>query len=158
VWGEGGELGKIARGGWSGATGAALAIQSPTSVEDAVDGPHRGERCDPAALEDLVDDVCPVEPQVTVPLQLGAHRQDQILDGGIGPRGGAWGVRAIVPIHSVKPLPVSVVNPVMDSRLAHVELLGDLVLGATAPDGDNDRLATQSIPVLLRLMATSGER
>ena len=67
-------------------------------------------------------------------------------------------MRAIVPIHSVKPLPVSVVNPVMDSRLAHVELLGDLVLGATAPDGDNDRLATQSIPVLLRLRATSGER
>ena len=123
-----------------------------------MDGPHRGERCDPAALEDLVDDVCPVEPQVTVPLQLGAHRQDSILDGGIGPRECPWGVRASVPIHAVEPLPVSVVNPVVDGRLAHVELLGDLVLGATAPDGGDDCLATQGIPVLLRLMATSGER
>jgi hypothetical protein len=46
----------------------------------------------------------------------------------------------------------------MDGRLAHVELLGDLVLGATAADGGDDRLATQRLPVLLRLMATSGER
>jgi hypothetical protein len=67
-------------------------------------------------------------------------------------------VRAIVPIHSVEALPVSVVDPVMDGRLAQVELLGDLVLGATAADGSDDRSATQSLPILLRLMATSGER
>jgi hypothetical protein len=46
----------------------------------------------------------------------------------------------------------------MDGRLAHVVLLGDLVLGATAPDCGDDRVATQSLPVILRLMATSGER
>jgi hypothetical protein len=46
----------------------------------------------------------------------------------------------------------------MDGRLAHVELLGDLVLGATATDGGDDRAATQRLPVLLRLMTTSGER
>jgi hypothetical protein len=67
-------------------------------------------------------------------------------------------VRAIVPVHSVEALPVRVVDPVMDGRLAHVELLGDLVLGATAADGGDDRLATQRLPVLLRLIATSGER
>ena len=67
-------------------------------------------------------------------------------------------MRAIVPIDSVEPLPLGVVDPVMDSRLAHVELLGDLVLGATAADGGDDRAATQRHPVLLRLMTTSGER
>jgi hypothetical protein len=39
-----------------------------------------------------------------------------------------------------------------------VELLGDLVLGATAADGGDDRSATQRLLVLLRLMATSKER
>jgi hypothetical protein len=46
----------------------------------------------------------------------------------------------------------------MDGRLADVELLGDLVLGATASDSGDDRLPTTSLPVILRLMATSGER
>jgi len=67
-------------------------------------------------------------------------------------------VRAIVPVHSVEPLPVSVVNPVMDGRLTDVELQGDLVLGATASNRGDDRLPTASLPVILRLMATSGER
>jgi hypothetical protein len=67
-------------------------------------------------------------------------------------------VRAIVPIDAVEPLPVRVLDPVMDGRLAHVELLGDLVLGATAADGGDDRSATQRLLVLLRLMATSKER
>jgi hypothetical protein len=46
---------------------------------------------------------------------------------------------------------------VMDGRLAHVELLGDLVLGVTASDSGDHRLATKRLPVSLRLMATSGE-
>jgi hypothetical protein len=81
-----------------------------------------------------------------------------ILGGGIGPRGCPYGVRAIVPVHSVEPLPVSVVDPVMDGRLAHMELLGDLVLRVTASNSGDHRLATKSFPVSLRLMATSGER
>jgi hypothetical protein len=67
-------------------------------------------------------------------------------------------VRAIVPVHSVEALPVSVVDPVMDGRLADVELQGNLVLGATASNSGDDRLPTASLPVILRLMATSGER
>jgi hypothetical protein len=94
----------------------------------------------------------------SIPLFLGAHGQDQILDGGIGPRGCSWSVRAIVPIDAVEPLSMSVVDPVMDGRLAHVELLGDHVLGATAPDCGDDRSATQRLPIIFRLMATSGER
>jgi hypothetical protein len=38
-----------------------------------------------------------------------------------------------------------------------VKLLGDLVLGATAADGGDDRSATKRLLVLLRLMTTSGE-
>src|SRR5438128_9061792 len=81
-----------------------------------------------------------------------------ILGGGIGPRGCPCGVPAIVPVHSVEPLPVGVMDPVMDGRLAHVELLDDLVLGATASDSGDNRLATKRLPVGLRLRATSGER
>jgi hypothetical protein len=39
-----------------------------------------------------------------------------------------------------------------------VEFVGDLVLGATASDRGDDRAATKGLPVILRLMATSGER
>jgi hypothetical protein len=67
-------------------------------------------------------------------------------------------MRAIVPVHSVEPLPVSVVDPVMDGRLADVELLGNLVLRATASNSGDDRLPTKSLPVILRLMATSRKR
>jgi hypothetical protein len=67
-------------------------------------------------------------------------------------------VRAIVPVHSVEPLPGSEVDPVMDGRLADVELLGNLVLRATASNSGDDRLPTKSLPVILRLMATSRER
>src|SRR5262249_10480611 len=146
-------------GPWgSGATGPLPAVQGPPAFEDAVDGPHRGERFDLAALEGLVDDVRPVEPQVAVPPQLRSHGQDQVLDGGTGPRGCPCGVWTGVPVRSVEPTPVSVVDPVMDGRLAHVELLGDLVLGAAASDGGDHRLATTSLSISLRLMATSGER
>ena len=57
----------------------------PPSFEDAVDGPHRGERFDLAALESLVDGVRPTKPQVTLLLQLRSHSQDKFFDGGIGP-------------------------------------------------------------------------
>ena len=63
-----------------------------------------------------------------------------------------------MPVHSVEPLALSVVDPVMDGRLAHVELLGDLVLGATPSDGGDDRLATKCLTIILLLMATSEER
>jgi hypothetical protein len=63
-----------------------------------------------------------------------------------------------VPVHSVKPLALSVLDPVMDGRLAHVELLGDLALGVTPSYGGDDRLATKGLTVILLRMATSEER
>ena len=48
-----------------------------------------------------------------------------------------------MPVHSVKPLALSVLDPVMDGRLAHVELLGDLALGVTPSYRGDDRLATK---------------
>jgi hypothetical protein len=62
-----------------------------------------------------------------------------------------------VPVHSVKPLALSVLDPVMDGRLAHVELLGDLALGVTPSYGGDDRLATKCLTVILLRMATSEE-
>ena len=67
-------------------------------------------------------------------------------------------MRAVVPIHAVEPLPVSVVDPVMDGRLAHVELLGDLVLRAPPSDGGDDRPTTEGLPIILWLMSISMER
>src|SRR5262249_40845819 len=80
-----GYLGEIPAQSWRGPTSVFLAIQDSPSFEDAVDGPHRGERFDLAALQGLVDGGGPMEPQVTGLLQLRSHGQDQIFDGGIGP-------------------------------------------------------------------------
>jgi len=46
-------------------------------------------------------------------------------------------------------------DPVMDGRLAHVELLGDLVLGVTPSYRGDDRLATKCLTVFLLRMALS---
>jgi hypothetical protein len=67
-------------------------------------------------------------------------------------------VRAVVPVHSVEPLALSAVDPVMDGRLADVELSGDLVLGVPLSDSGDDRLPTMGLTVFLRRMASSEER
>ena len=67
-------------------------------------------------------------------------------------------MRAIVPVHSVEPLALSAVDPVVDGRLAHVERLGDLVLRAPPSDGSDDRPTTEGLPIILWVMSTSGER
>ena len=141
-----------------GATVAFPPVQGPPSFEDAVDGPHRGERFGLADLEGLVDGLRSMEPQITRLLQLAPHGQDQILDGGFGPVRGLGVVGPVVPVHSVEPLPLSEVDPVVDGRLAHVELLGDLVLRAPPSDGGDDRPTTEGLPIILWLMSTSGER
>jgi hypothetical protein len=64
-------------------------------------------------------------------------------------------VCAVVPVHSVQPLSFSVVDPVADGRLTHVESKGDLVLRPAPSNGGYDRLATDGLPVTLLLMATS---
>src|SRR3712207_9019701 len=44
----------------------------------------------------------PMKAQVAALLQLPAHGQDQILDGGFGSCGGVWNAGAVVPVHSVE--------------------------------------------------------
>ena len=63
-----------------------------------------------------------------------------------------------MPVHSVEPLALSVLDPVMDGRLAHVELSGDLVLGVPLSDSGDDRSPTKGLTVFLLLMASSEER
>ena len=60
-----------------------------------------------------------------------------------------------MPVHSVQTLSLGVVDPVVDGRLTHVELMGDLVLRLPPSNGGNDGLATDGLPVTLLLMATS---
>src|SRR5207245_1248514 len=82
-----GDLGQMPTRWWSGVTDASLAVQGAPSFEDAVDGPHRGERLDLAGLEGRVDGLGPMEAQVAALSQLLSHGQDQILDGGFGSSG-----------------------------------------------------------------------
>ena len=112
-----------------GATEAFLAVQDTSPFEDTVDGPHRGERLDPAALEGLVDGLRPMESQVAELFQLSANGQDQFLDDGLGPVGCPGAVRPVVPVHSVESLTLSMLGPVMDHGLTDVELMGGVVLG-----------------------------
>jgi len=152
-----GDLGQMPTRWWGRATGASLAVQGPPSFEDPVDGPHRGERFDLAALEGLVNGICPVEPQVTGLLQLVPHGQDQILDGGFGPCCRLGSAGAIVPVHSIEPLAAGVLDPMMDHGLADMEFVGDRVLRSTISDGGDDGSAARGLPITL-LMAASGER
>src|SRR5512135_356871 len=140
---------------WSGATEAFLAVQDASPFEDAVDGPHRRERFDLAALEGLVDGLRPRESQVAELFQLGSNGQDQLLDVGLGPVGRPGGVGPVVPVDSVESLPLSLLDPVMDHGLSDVELTGGVVLGSPPSDGGDDGPTTSGIPVSL-LMMTSG--
>ena len=142
---------------WSGATKASPAIQGPPSLEDAVDGPHRGERFGLAALEGLVDRLGPMKAQVAAMSQLGSHGQDQILDGGLGSDGGVWRGGAIVPGNSAQSLTLSTTDPGMNRGLTDAKFAGDLVLRPTAPDGGDDGLTASGVPITL-LMMSSEER
>ena len=111
-----------------------------------------GRRLDPAGLEGLTDRGGPVEAQVAGRLQLAAHLQDQVLDRGLGPLGGAGDARPIGPIDAVQALAVGVVDPMVDRRGAHVELAGDLVVRAAAADGLDHGPATGGFPVSLLMV------
>jgi hypothetical protein len=89
--------------------------------------------------------------------QVAPYGQDQILDDGFGPVWGLGVVGPVVPVHSVEPLSLSEMDPVVDGRLAHVELLSDLVLRASSSDGGDDRPTTEGLPIILWLMSTSRE-
>jgi hypothetical protein len=67
-------------------------------------------------------------------------------------------MRAVVPVHSVKSLSLSVVDPMVDCGLADVEFLSDPMLRLTASDGGDDGSTATGLPVILWFMATSQER
>jgi hypothetical protein len=96
-----------------------------------------------------------MEPQVTDLLQLGPNGQDQILDDGLGTVRSLGGVRAVVPVHPVESLSLSVLDPVLDRGLTDVELTGGGVPGLPLSDGGDDGPTPSGIPIAL-LMMTSG--
>ena len=151
-----GDLGQMPTRWRRGATCAFLAVQGPPAFEDAVDGPHRGERLDLAGLEGLVDRLRPMEAQVAALSQLRSYGQDQVLDGGFGSRGRVWGAGVIVPVHSVESLALGTTDPGMNSGLTDAEFVGDLVLRSTAPDGGDDGPTASGFPIPL-LMRSSRE-
>ena len=67
-------------------------------------------------------------------------------------------MRAVVPVHSVKSLSLSVVDPMVDCGLADVEFLSDPMLRLTASDGGDDRSTANGLPVTLWFMTTSQEK
>jgi hypothetical protein len=103
-------------------------VQGAATAQDAIDGPLRGERFDPAGSEVLEDRFGPEEAQVAVGLQLAAHVEDQILDSPLGPLSDSGDRGAIGPIHPVEALPVRVADPAVNGRGAHAELPRDLML------------------------------
>jgi hypothetical protein len=134
-----------------------LAVPHATAVKDAVDRPQRGQRLDPPGLQDLADRFRPVETQITLVAHLATHVQDEVLDGGGGPLGRVRGPRPIGPIDAVEASAVRVADPAVDGRGAHMELLGDLVLRLTAPNGLDHGPAAGGFPVSLLLVRSSQE-
>jgi hypothetical protein len=62
-----------------------------------------------------------------------------------------------VPVHSVETLALATTDPGMNGGLTDAEIVGDLVLRSTAPDGGNDGSTARGFPITL-FMTTSGER
>jgi hypothetical protein len=67
------------------------------------------------------------------------------------------GPRPIGPIDAIESSAVGVVDPAVDSRGAHVELSGDLVLRWTAPNGLDHGPAAGGFPVSLLMVRSSQE-
>jgi hypothetical protein len=61
-----------------------------------------------------------------------------------------------VPVHSVEALALGTTDPRLNGGLADAELVGDLVLRSTAPDGGNDGSTARGFPITL-FMTTSRE-
>jgi hypothetical protein len=103
-------------------------------------------------LQALADDGGAVEAQVAGRLQVATHLQDQVLDRGVGPLDRLGEARPIGPIDTVQALALGEVDPMVDRRGAHVELPGDIVVRAAAPDGLDHGSATGGFSISLLMV------
>src|SRR6266542_3171348 len=150
-----GQVGQIpAPGRWRAAEPAA-AVQSPAALQDAVDGPHRGDVRDSLLDQRLVKRFRPERAQVAVLPELTTHPQDQVLDGGIGPPGVARGPGAVCPIDSIEAVPPGAFDPVHDGAGAHAEAAGDGTGRLPPTDGSNHLLTTFGDAVCLLMLVPS---
>ena len=132
-------------------------IQGAATAQDAVDGPFRGERFDPAGSQILEDRLGPEEAQVALGLQLAAHLKDQILDGPLGPLSDSGDRWAIGPIHPVETLAVRVADPAVNGRGAYAEVPCDFMLRSAASDGLDHGPAAAGLPISLLRVGSSLE-
>ena len=130
-------------------------VQHAPTAEDAVDGPLRRQRFDPAGSEGLEDRLGPEEAQVTVGPQTAPHFKDQVFESGLGPLGGVGDWRATGPIDPVEALAVRMADPAIHRGGTHVEVAGDLLLRPSPSNGLNYRPTAAGLPVSLLMVNSS---
>src|SRR5205085_773646 len=108
------------------AANTVLAVQDATPLQNASDGPHRGQGLNLPLFEDVLDGFGAVEAQVTVLTQCATQLQDEVFEGGVRALRLVRRVRLIVPIDTVEPLALRVPHPAQDGGRTDVEVVGDL--------------------------------
>jgi len=137
------------------AADAVPAVQDATPLENASDGPHRGQGLNLPLLEGLLDGRGAVEAQVAVLTQLAAQLQDEVFDGGIRALRVVRRVRLIGPIDPVEPLPLRVPHPPQDGARTDIEVVSDLAKRTPTTNGCYHVAPPLSVTICL-LMRSSG--
>src|SRR5262249_23649005 len=128
-------------GGGGRAARRLVAVQGPPATEDAVDGPHRGDRDDPLVQEGLADGLRPEGPQVALG-QLPPCLQHQILHGDRGATRTMGRPRAVREVHPIQPLALGSRDPMGHRCYRDAELPGDRAQRLAATHGSYHGLTT----------------
>ncbi len=132
-------------------------VQHAAPLEDAVDGPLRGQWFDAAGPEGIEDRLGPEEAQVTLGSQVAPHVEDQVFEGSGSPLGGMGDRRTIGPIDPVEALAVRMADPAIDRSGAHAEIPRDLLLRPSTPNGLDHGPTAVDFPYSLLMVRSSRE-
>src|SRR4029434_678939 len=99
-------------------TSSTLAIQSSSPFQDATNGAYGGDLNLSSGEQFSLDGLSSVFSQGTFVLEFCAHPNNQVLNASLGALDVMRPMRAILPIDSVQPFPLSSLSPVMHRRNA----------------------------------------
>src|SRR5215469_2301884 len=136
----------------------AAAVQSPASLQDAMDSAYRGRVGETLSPESLLDGVRSIGTQITILAELATQTQHsffQFVNGSLGMVGGTGAVR---PVHAVEALALGPLDPVDDGTGAHAEAARDATNGLVLTNGSYHVATPLGDPVCLLMKPSLGRR
>jgi hypothetical protein len=145
---SGRHVGQIPTDRRRGSADAATAVPCAPALEDASDGPDRGEGLDPAGLQRAVDRHGAELAQVALVLQFAAQGQHEVLQG-LGRSVGwlAWAVGPVRPVDPIEPPVAGPRDPELNSGQGHPGSASDLAERGAAACGSDHLTAALLGPV-----------